>query len=269
VHVPCEERPGERAAYLGWVRYSECVELSVVIPTLDEGGFIERTVRGARAGGGEVWVVDGGSRDATRERAAAAGARVLVSERGRARQLAAGVGASRGEALVFLHADTLLPVGWRPAVEAALSKPGVAGGAFAFRFEREPGLRLGFRLALIEWGARLRVALFGWPYGDQGLFVRRSVLDAMGGVPQAPIMEDLDLVSAMRRSGRIECLSLPVRTSPRRYLARGPLRTMFRNWAAALAWTCGLDRRRIAAWYDGRAISAPATRVSSEVSRSR
>jgi len=248
------------------------VELSVVIPTLDEGGCIERTVRRALAGGAEVLVVDGGSGDATRERASAAGARVLVAERGRARQLAAGVEASRGEVLVFLHADTLLPERWRPAVEATLSKPDVSCGAFGFRFERVPGQRLGFALAFVEWGARLRVALLGWPYGDQGLFVRRSALEAMGGVPQVPIMEDLDLVSAMRRYGRIECLALPALTSPRRYLRHGPLRTMLRNWAATAAWACGLDRARIAAWYyqTERAIprAAAAAGTTSEASRS-
>ena len=233
-----------------------------MIPTLDEAGCIERTVGRALDGGAEVWVVDGGSRDATRERASAAGARVLVAERGRARQLAAGVEASRGEGVVFLHADTLLPPRWRPAVEATLSKPEVSGGAFAFRFERTPERRLGLRLAFVEWGARLRVALLGWPYGDQGLFVRRSVLQAIGGVPQTPIMEDLDLVSAMRRFGRIECLAIAAVTSPRRYLRQGPLRTMLRNWVATLAWACGLDRARIAAWY--QRAEPGAGRVTSE-----
>jgi rSAM/selenodomain-associated transferase 2 len=246
------------------------VELSVVIPTLDEGGRIERTVRCALAGGAEVWVVDGGSRDATRERASAAGARVLVAPRGRACQLAAGVEASRGDAVLFLHADTLLPPAWRPAVEAALSKPGASGGAFAFRFERTPGRRLPLGLAVVEWGARLRVALLGWPYGDQGLFIRRSVLEAMGGVPQVPIMEDLDLASAMRRYGRIECLALPAVTSPRRYLQHGPLRTMLRNWIAAAAWACGVDRSRIAAWYHRIDRAGPcAARATSEASRLR
>jgi hypothetical protein len=126
---------------------------------------------------------------------------------------------------------------------------------------------LGFRLAFVEWGARLRVALLGWPYGDQGLFVRRSVLEAMGGVPQAPIMEDLDLVSAMRRYGRIECLGLATATSPRRYLRHGPLRTMLRNWVAALAWACGFDRARVAAWYQR---TGPGTAgVTSEASHPR
>jgi hypothetical protein len=101
----------------------------------------------------------------------------------------------------------------------------------------------------VEWGARLRVALFRLPYGDQALFVRRSVLESMGGIPQVAIMEDLDLVSGMKRFGRLAMLSLQATTSPRRYVASGPLRTMLRNWLAAAAWSLGADRDRVAAWY--------------------
>ena len=119
----------------------------------------------------------------------------------------------------------------------------------AFRFERGGEARLGFALALVEWGARLRVALFGFPYGDQALFVRRGALAIAGGVPQTPFMEDLDLVAALRRQGRLALLALPAVTSARRYRARGPLRAMLRNWAAAFGWWLGLDRARVAAWY--------------------
>ena len=100
----------------------------------------------------------------------------------------------------------------------ALADPGVVGGAFRLRFEPRP-----LALRLVEWGTRLRVALLRMPYGDQALFVRRAVLESLGGVPQAPILEDLDLVRALKRRGRIACLSLPVTTSARRYRsARGP-----------------------------------------------
>jgi rSAM/selenodomain-associated transferase 2 len=233
------------------------VRFSVVIPAWNEAERIEATVHSAAAPGVEVIVVDGGSRDATTARAAAAGARVVTSERGRAAQLARGAVAARGEVLVFLHADTVLPEGWPAAVAAALAEPAVVGGAFAFRFDRGGASRLGFGLALVEWGARLRVALFGFPYGDQALFVRRGALAAAGGVPQAPIMEDLDLVAALRRQGRLALLPLPAVTSARRYRARGPLRAMLRNWVAALAWWLGLDRARIAAWYHGASAPGP------------
>jgi rSAM/selenodomain-associated transferase 2 len=191
----------------------------------------------------EVIVVDGGSADATVERAEALGAHVIRSERGRARQLQRGVQWSRGDALVLVHADTCLPPGWPAALRRALADERVVGGAFRLHFdERTPFLRA------IEWGTRLRVALWRLPYGDQALFVRRSALDAVGGVPQVPVMEDLDLVQALKGRGRLALLSLPAVTSARRYRAGGPLRTRLRHWLAAAAWTVGVDRARVAQW---------------------
>ncbi len=243
--------------------YGRSVKLSVVIPTLDEAERIEVAIRGAcdgpqetapgglapSAGSGtgpatvEVIVVDGGSSDATGQLAAAAGARVLRSERGRAHQLQEGVRASGGDVLVLLHADTRLPKGWALAVCDALRDERVVGGAFRLRFD-ERSLVLRF----IEWGVWLRVAVWRLPYGDQVLFVRRSTLEAIGGIPQVPVMEDLDLVDRMKQRGRLALLSTPVVTSARRYRAGGPLRTMLRHWIAAAAWALDVDRGRVAQW---------------------
>jgi rSAM/selenodomain-associated transferase 2 len=220
------------------------VRIAVVIPTLEEEDRIAHTIQSARAPGVEIIVADGGSRDATCERAVAAGARVVAAAPGRARQLDAGARATEAEAILFLHADTQLAPGWADAVRAALADPGVVAGAFAFRFA-EPGIAL----RLVEWGVRVRLALAGLPYGDQALFARRGALEAIGGVPQAPIMEDLDLVRALRRRGRLALLAPPATTSARRYLERGVLRTVARNTLALLGWALGLDRARIAAWY--------------------
>lgn len=227
------------------------MQLAVVIPALDEADRIRAAIESARAPGVEVLVVDGGSRDATREVARAAGARVLVSEPGRARQLAAGAKATGAEGLVFLHADSRLPPGFADAVRRALADPAVAGGAFGFRFEREAGAGRAAALGLrvVEAGVALRVALLGLPYGDQALVARRAALDRAGGVPQVPILEDLDLVAALRRTGRFVALPGEVVTSPRRYLARGVTRTWLRNAAALAGWRLGLDRARLAAWY--------------------
>ena len=224
--------------------YRRPVTLSVVIPALDEADQIAAAIDSARAPGVEVLVVDGGSADATRERALAAGARVVGGPLGRAAQLAAGVDATHGDAIVFLHADTRLPPGWDSAVRSALRDARTIGGAFRFRFDQRS-----WALRFIEWGAQLRVAIFGFPYGDQALFVRRQTLEEVGGVPQVPIMEDLDLVRAMRRCGRLARLDQHATTSARRYRAGGALRTMLRNWLAVAAWLLGIDRSRIADWY--------------------
>ena len=215
--------------------------ISVVIPTLDEASHIVRTVESVVAPGIETIVVDGGSRDETCRLARDAGVRVLASERGRARQLLMGGENSTGDVVLFLHADTRLERGWQEGVRQALSDPECAGGAFAFRFAER-----GAKLRWMEWGVALRVALLRLPYGDQALFVRRSVLERMGGIPIVPIMEDLDLVRAIKRAGRLQMLDLTATTSSRRYVRRGGLRTVFQHQIALLGWWLGWDRTRLA-----------------------
>lgn len=226
----------------------------MVIPALDEAERIGDAIASARhataaADGSarpelDVIVVDGGSRDETAARACAAGARVLSAPRGRSRQLELGWRASDADAVLFLHADCRLPPGWADAVGAALADPGVVAGAFALRFDRR-----GPAYHVLEWGARLRVAWLGLPYGDQALFARRGAIEAVGGIPPVPICEDLDLVRALRRRGRLARLPLAVTSSARRYEQGGVVRTWWRNAIALLGWRLGVDRRRLAAWY--------------------
>ena len=128
-------RRGPRAPVLS----CPIVKIGVVIPTLDEAESIEGAIASASVAGVEIVVADGGSRDATRERAAAAGGRVVESEPGRSRQLAVGAREVSGEAVLFLHADTRLSPEWDTAVRSALRDPEVVGGAFDFRVEPGAG----------------------------------------------------------------------------------------------------------------------------------
>jgi len=234
------------------------VQIAVVIPALDEAerisdaiasvlprepGHAARSADAMAESGLEILVVDAGSQDATVEVARRSGARVLVGARGRARQLEAGWRASTGEIIVFLHADTRLEAGWEAALRKALARPGVVGGAFRLEFDA-PGL--GFRL--VEFIVRLRVRLFGLPYGDQAIFVRRSLLEEIGGVPGVNVMEDLDLVRAMKRRGRVVALTPSALTSARRYREQGAAGTLARTAVALVAWRLGVDRDRIARW---------------------
>ncbi|MDE0884606.1 MAG: TIGR04283 family arsenosugar biosynthesis glycosyltransferase [Myxococcota bacterium] len=234
------------------------MQIAVVIPALDEAERISGTiasvlprgpghaVRSANAAadpGPEILVVDAGSQDATVELARRAGARVLVAARGRARQLEAGWRASTAEVVVFLHADTRLGDGWEVSLREALASPGVVGGAFRLRFEASG---LGFRV--VELIVRLRVWLFSLPYGDQAIFVRRSLLEEIGGVPEVSLMEDLELVREMNRHGRVVALAPYALTSARRYRQQGVVGTLFRNAVALVAWRIGVKRERIARW---------------------
>lgn len=222
--------------------------VSVVIPVLDERDALEAVLACTARPGVERIAVDGGSSDGSAELARALGAeQVIGCERGRARQLEAGWRAARGEVVLFLHADTRLDEGWEAELRAVLADPRVAGGAFRLSFE---GTSL--RGRVWEAGVALRSRALRLPYGDQALFARRGVLQAAGGIAQTPIFEDLDLVRAIRHSGRLALLRTRAWTSPRRYLRNGWARQTARNQLALLAWALGLPRERIAAWYRAR-----------------
>ncbi len=219
------------------------MRIAVVIPTLDEADEIAGAIQSACGPDIEIWVVDGGSRDGTVDVARSLGVHVISSAPGRAVQLQAGFERTCVEAVVFLHADTRLPPGYDREITAALSDSDTVGGAFRFGFDRVDGLGL----RIVEAGARLR-SLLGWPYGDQALFARRSVLASLGGVPQVSLMEDLDLVRLLRRRGRFVGLDRTVQTSARRYRERGIARTVLRNAVAVTGWCFGADRERIQSW---------------------
>lgn len=222
--------------------------ISVVIPTLNEQPAVAAVLENTRGARVERIVVDGGSRDGTAEAARGAGAEQLLrSAPGRARQLEAGFRAAKGDVVLFLHADTRLDPGWADALRRGLEDPAAAGGAFRLRFD-SPRVSLRW----VEFWAHVRCRLAGLPYGDQGLFVRRAVLEAAGGIPTVPIFEDLDLARTIRRAGRLVLLPERAWTSARRYEQHGVFRLVLRNSVAVLAFAFGLDRERVARWYRGR-----------------
>lgn len=197
--------------------------VSAIIPTLNESDWIARSVEAAfAAGAAEVIVADGGSVDATARLAKAAGARVMLCEPMRARQMNLAAGAAAHDALIFVHADTLLPAGAASAVEGALQS-GARFGGFRIAFIEES-----WRLRWTSFAINLRTAITRAPWGDQAQFVSRAAFLEAGGFREIPIMEDYELAMRMRRHARV--LPLTVRTSGRRFLRRGLLRTSATNW---------------------------------------
>ncbi len=194
--------------------------ISVIVPALDEERRIAPALRALvdSGAGHEVIVVDGGSSDRTAELARGVdGVRVLESPRGRARQMNYGAAAAAGDILLFLHADVELPTDARERIADALADPAVVAGAF--RTWTVPGDRRSWLAPLLHLGD-LRSRYSGLPYGDQAVFVRAGVFQRIGGYPDQPLMEDLELARRLRRVGRIRIVPARVRVSGRRFLAR-------------------------------------------------
>jgi rSAM/selenodomain-associated transferase 2 len=215
--------------------------VSVVIPTLDEEDYIAAAIRSVR-GCAEVLVVDGGSSDRTRERAAEEGARVLVSPAGRGRQLDLGAREAVGEWILFLHADTRLEEGWAEAI-AALGKD-VVGGAFRFAVDAPRPI-----YRWVEKAVDLRCRLFALPFGDQAIFARRRVYAMVGGFPPFPLMEDLHFVRRLARAGRLALLPTRAFTSARRWERDGVVATTARNLWLLGMYAAGRAPERLARFY--------------------
>jgi rSAM/selenodomain-associated transferase 2 len=219
--------------------------ISVIIPVLNEASHLESTLlRVLAAENVEVIVVDGGSQDATVAVAENLGVKVIKSVPGRAIQMNRGAQMAKGEILLFLHGDTLLPSGYDQMVREALGKPGVVAGAFE--------LKIAAQLRGMRWIERLvraRSRFFSLPYGDQALFLETSVFHAIGGFLALPIMEDFELVQRLKKQGKITILPAQVITSGRRWQKLGVLRTTLINQMVILGYYAGVSPTQLARWY--------------------
>ena len=218
--------------------------VSVIIPALNEEQWIAGAVQSAfGAGAAEVIVVDGGSFDRTTRFATAAGARILLAEPMRARQLNRGAQSASSASLIFLHADSRLPDGAAAAVEAALDHNIVFGG-FRIQFS-EPDRKLRVAENMINF----RSILLRTPWGDQAQFMRRELFLESGGFPDIPIMEDYELARRMKRNGRTRILLMTVTTSGRRFLQKGLWRTAAINWSIIWKYHRGESPEELARIY--------------------
>lgn len=222
--------------------------LSIIVPTLNESaniGAMLGVVQPWRAEGAEVIVVDGGSSDDTVARAALLADTVITAPRGRASQLQAGVRQARGELLLFLHADSLLPADALQLIQAA-TRHGAQWGRFDVSIAGEHPM-----LRIVAWMMNVRSRWTGIATGDQGIFVARTLLEAVGGVPQQALMEDIELSKRLRARAQPACLRARIATSGRRWERNGVWRTIWLMWRLRFAYWCGANPSELRQQYEG------------------
>ncbi len=223
------------------------MKLSVIVPVLNEAAILPpllARLAHLRAAGIETIVVDGGSDDGTVALLEADPGRWLASAPGRARQMNAGAAAARGDVLLFLHADTELPPSPQRILAVALHRPDALWG----RFDVEVTGRSVW-LPLVAFMMNRRSRLTGIATGDQAIFVRRVAFEAVGGYPELPLMEDIELSRRLKALAPPVCLRRRVRTSGRRWETRGVWRTIFLMWRLRWAWWRGAPADELARRY--------------------
>ena len=229
--------------------------LGIVIPTLNEEGTLPLLLEDlARLSWPfRIMVADGGSTDQTREVGMRGGARIIEAPQGRARQMNAGAAALDTPWLLFLHADIRMPDRSMKAMEGWLAHANpVEFATFSFSLEGEHWF-----WRFIELGQGIRERTSGLAYGDQGLLVSQALFQEVGGFPDLPLMEDVELLRLLKRKGRWTKIPEPVLASPRRYREEGRWRGWLRNTALITLYMAGVPARRLAAFYPTRRAAGP------------
>ena len=218
------------------------IRLSVIVPMLNEESTIGETLAALRAGAteSEIIAVDGGSVDRCVEIARPLADHVIATSRGRARQMNAGAALGSGDILAFVHADTLVPPSFEKDVLTALSEPGTVGGRFDIELDDSS-----FAYRLIGDLISLRSRISRTATGDQAIFVRRFVFEALGGFPDFDLCEDLDFSRKLKRAGEVACLRSRVTSSARRWRRDGLARTVLRMWAIRALYLLGVPPSRL------------------------
>lgn len=223
------------------------MRFSIIVPMFNEApglpGLLARLSVLARQGC-EVLIVDGGSDDGSVELVERAGFRVLASPKGRARQMNLGAARATGDVLLFLHADTLLPEGALTTVRQTMLKTAALWGRFDVLIDgAHPMLRVIARMM------NLRSRWTGIATGDQAIFVTRKAFEAVGGYPDQPLMEDIELSRRLRALARPAYIPTPVLTSGRRWESRGVWRTILLMWRLRWAYWRGTPAEQLAQRY--------------------
>lgn len=223
------------------------MRFSIIMPVLNEEAVLEHYLQPLTQQCAhhdyELLVVDGGSTDATMTIAERYG-KVIHSARGRATQMNRGAEVAQGDFLLFLHADTLLPNSAFDAIEQALASPKVVAGAFKVCFNCD---KLPYKL--VAFATNLRSRITNVFTGDQAYFMRAESFRAIGGYPDQPLMEDLEIIARLRTIGQVVLVPHYVTTSARRHEKIGLLRSVLFMWYLRTLYTFGTSPLRLQQMY--------------------
>ena len=221
------------------------MKFSIIIPTLNEKKSIQSCLLALQPlrNDSELIIVDADSTDNTRLLAAPLVDKVLLSPKGRGKQMNIGAKQATGEILIFLHADTCLPENALPLIEKKISLARQWG-----RFDIQLSGNL-FLLKVIApmmyWRSRLtRIAT-----GDQVIFVTRLAFEQAGRYPEISLMEDIALCKKLKKISPPNCLKDKVISSSRRWEQNGIYRTLLLMWTLRLRYFFGADPKTLAFLY--------------------
>jgi rSAM/selenodomain-associated transferase 2 len=225
------------------------VRFSIIVPVFHEGDRINDLMEHLNqldtGEACEIIIVDGAPERDTLKRVQSNHVIKVSSEKGRAMQMNAGASVAKGEILIFLHADTELPHCALKRINDFLPRKEYVGGAFDLGIKSDKPI-----FKVIAFLASLRSRLNRIPFGDQGIFVRREYFNDMGGYKQIPLMEDVEFMRRIRKSGKkIKIFYDRVMTSPRRWEREGVLYCTLRNYTNQLLFSVGVSPHKLANWY--------------------
>jgi len=220
--------------------------VSIIVPVLNEALLVRPFLRHLRerAPEAEIIVVDGASSDGTFELAAGLCDQLLQSEPSRAVQMNGGARAAHGDVLWFLHVDVAVPEASINAIARVLDDPRMAGGYFRIRLPQSQ-----FIYRFTDWFAHYAGILLRIRCGDHGMFCRRSDFVALGGFPEVPLMEDVELFRMLHRRGRMRAIDQRLIANARRYEEVGRVRLTLAYGLIATLYVLGAPLWLLASIY--------------------
>ena len=223
--------------------------LSIIIPVLNEAYIINRTLLHLQNLEGdfslELIIVDGDPEGSTLAAVTSTTVKKIKSPRGRGFQMNQGSRLATGEILVFLHADVVLSKDALLQIVDVCRRKDFAGGAFSLGIDSgKPVFRL------IEKAVSIRSRLTKIPYGDQAIFINKTIYDKIGGFRDIPLMEDVDLMRRIKKAGgKIIILPGMALTSSRRWEKEGVIFCTLRNWLLITLFLLGVAPERLVKFY--------------------